>query len=146
MEIRKCRAPRKELAPVLAEIDRICFSAKGEHWAAPSVAWEIAHHDLWLIRDNGKIIGFLIAEDRKGRGYISTVDILPKYRGRGLATRLMVLAERAYRRRGYRWMRLHVESNNPAQTLYFKLGYRVVAHLQDYYRRGSHGLTMEKRL
>jgi len=110
------------------------------------LAWEALRHDFWTAEDGGEVAGFLIAEERQSRGYVTTVDVLPRHRGRGVASRLMQAAEKEYRKRGYRRMRLEVGVDNPAQTLYFKLGYRTLHVRHNYYKKGSHALTMEKAL
>ncbi len=73
----------------------------------------------------------LIAEQKLGkleRGdfYISNLAVLPRYRGRGLATQLLSCSEELARKSGCQRLVLDVElENKPAQSLYRKLGFSV---------------------
>jgi ribosomal protein S18 acetylase RimI-like enzyme len=140
---------RKRITPedvtALAKIEKICFPF-GERWSSAVLADEVAAHDTWVAAVDGEIAGFLLADERSKYGYISTVDVLPDYRGRGIATRLMRVAEREYRKRGFREMRLEVHVDNPAQMLYFRLGYRAISVRKHYYKLNSHALSMVKSL
>lgn len=59
--------------------------------------------------------------------YICGVALFPDYRGQGLGTRLMQIAEQQALEKGYRKLSLIVfEKNSSAKRLYEKLGYREV--------------------
>jgi len=60
--------------------------------------------------------------------YVCGVALFPQYRGRGIGTQLMKLAESQATARGYRRLSLIVfERNQGAKRLYDRLGYREVA-------------------
>jgi ribosomal protein S18 acetylase RimI-like enzyme len=66
--------------------------------------------------------------DGSTRAYIYGFRIQPKYRGVGLGTRMMYVAEEDLLRRGFRCVTLNVAQENiDAMRLYERLGYRVVA-------------------
>jgi GNAT superfamily N-acetyltransferase len=92
------------------------------------------------------VVGFLVADKEDGQGHISTIDVLPEHRGKGIATSLIHAAEEDYTKRGFKEMRLEVEVNNRAQTLYFKIGYRVTGVTKKYYDDGSACIRMTKKL
>jgi len=60
--------------------------------------------------------------------YICGVTLFPEYRGLGIGTKLMTLAEEQARDKGFAKLSLIVfEKNEGAKRLYERLGYRVVA-------------------
>ncbi|MEX1317556.1 MAG: GNAT family N-acetyltransferase [Synechococcaceae cyanobacterium] len=60
--------------------------------------------------------------------YVCGVAVFPPYRGQGIGTQLMKLAESQATARGYRRLSLIVFEGNPgARRLYDRLGYREVA-------------------
>jgi len=60
--------------------------------------------------------------------YICGVTLFPEYRGLGISTKLMTLAEEQACDKGFAKLSLIVfEENEGAKRLYEKLGYRVVA-------------------
>jgi ribosomal protein S18 acetylase RimI-like enzyme len=66
--------------------------------------------------------------DGANRAYIYGFRIRPEYRGVGLGTRMMFIAEKDLLQRGFRRVTLNVSQKNvDAKRLYEKLGYRVVA-------------------
>jgi ribosomal protein S18 acetylase RimI-like enzyme len=144
-----------EEVPRLYELECLCFE--------PPIRWEekdflpgITKMDVWVAEktdcDCGfcnpikEIIGFLAGEVRRNQGYIGTINVDPKHRRRGIAAKLLTAAEDFYRKGGFTEVRLEVEQNNPAQTLYFKMGYRVHAVRKGWYEDGSTALYMIKIL
>jgi ribosomal protein S18 acetylase RimI-like enzyme len=66
-----------------------------------------------------------------GSLYVCAVAFLPDYRGRGLGTRFMAVAEEQARETGYSALSLLVfEQNQRAVALYHRLGYREVDRRQ----------------
>jgi ribosomal protein S18 acetylase RimI-like enzyme len=67
--------------------------------------------------------------DGRRRAYLYSFRIRPKFRRAGLGTRIMVMVEEFLRRRGFQSVTLNVAKTNvDAQRLYFRRGYRIVAH------------------
>jgi len=137
--------------PRLWELERLCFE--------PPIRWEekdflpaLKNMDVWVAERIGnlfgtrEILGFLVGEVRRHEGYIATIDVDPKHRRQGVAAKLLTAAEDKYRESGYSEVRLEVEQDNPAQTLYFKMGYRVHAVRKGWYEDGSTALYMIKKL
>jgi ribosomal-protein-alanine N-acetyltransferase len=131
--------------PRLYAIEKACFSREFR-WDKKDFIREIGESDVWIADLDGTIVGFLMGEIEDNMGHIATIDVDAEYRGRGIATTLTQHAEAAYRGCGYRKMMLEVQVDNPAQTLYFRLGYRVVGVKKSYYADGSNAITMEKKL
>lgn len=94
---------------------------------------------LWVaeLPDERNLIGQLFVQLRSGRpeladgikqAYIYGFRIKPVYRGQGLGTQMLVVAEYDLYRRGYRRVVLNVNRDNPdARRLYERNGYRVTA-------------------
>jgi ribosomal-protein-alanine N-acetyltransferase len=95
------------------------------------------------------IAGYVIAYAiRRKYGRIFTLDILPRARRFGLATKLMNASEDRLRTLGCSEIYLETAvDNEPAIRLYRKLGYEILGTLPEYY--ASHSLDafqMGKRL
>ena len=83
--------------------------------------------------------------------YICGVALFPEYRGRGIGSRLMALAEQQARQRGLKKLSLIVfEQNSGAKRLYDNLGYREAAREQvvthPLIHHGGDALLMVKEL
>ena len=113
---------------------------------ASSFAKAFKHNATWVAEDNGKWAAHLVSEIDAGAPYIWSVATYPAYRGKGLATALIHEFEKHYIALGYDRSWLHTKVENPAQKLYFDLGYRVASFVPHIYGLGRHGLTMRKQL
>ena len=91
----------------------------------------------WVAIVNGEIVGFLISYI-KGFPYVYNIAVLPTYRGKGVATLLFNWCHKFYNTNCW----LEVDSANPAQKLYFDLGYRVTEVRRDYYGPEQDALVM----
>src|SRR5208282_6724548 len=135
--------------PALYEIEKECF-VEPFLWSRTtfdkSLLSAAQKKNVWVADEGGKVMGFLLADKESGKGYIDTVDVSPKARGRGVATKLIGLYEAAAKKRGLVEIKLEVSVENPAQVLYFNLGYRVTAFRRHYYKLHYHALTMAKKL
>lgn len=81
----------------------------------------------------GQLFVQLVSSDRrladgKRRAYLYSFRVRPEYRGAGVGSRLLKVAEGDLIRRGCRLVTLNVARDNPdAQRFYERHGYRVVA-------------------
>lgn len=93
---------------------------------------------LWLAEIPGQqVIGQLFVQlasnrtelaDGFRRAYIYGFRIKELYRGQGLGTFMLQIAENDLTARGFRWVTLNVGRDNPkARQLYERCGYKVVA-------------------
>src|SRR6185437_9422285 len=101
----------------------------------------------WVSEENGEVIGFIIGKIKHGAAYINNVTVEPAHRGKGIATKLIKQFESVYGMNQkpeniFFW--LQVDANNPAQKLYFDLGYRVYSVDENYYGKGKHAICMAK--
>jgi ribosomal-protein-alanine N-acetyltransferase len=102
---------------------------------------QIHRGQTWVAVDNDKVIGFLLSIYREGP-YIYNVAVLPTYRKQGIATDLLKVCHEYYKEFGFIY--LYVDTTNPAQKLYFDLGYRVQELKKNFYDKGQHALVMVK--
>ena len=130
----------------LHRIDMICFPPE-RAYSEEYFLLLFLYHDAfgWALEDEGNIAAFILCTYTPPEGYVSTIDVHPDYRRLGLASRMLAIAEDAVREMGAARIILQVEVNNePAKTLYRKLGYRIVRHLPEYYEDGCDGYLMRK--
>ncbi len=80
----------------------------------------------FIAEENGAVVGITIAqrEPRTSMWYIGTVGVLPEFRGRGVARKLVEKTLAMMRERKGTYARLGViDGNTPAQSLYQSLGF-----------------------
>jgi ribosomal protein S18 acetylase RimI-like enzyme len=86
------------------------------------------HHAIFAIEDGGDVAGHLWVAEREWIGgtnlFVYEVEILERFRGRGLGRAAMLFAEEEARRRGLPRVELNVFGGNEvARSLYRSLGY-----------------------
>ncbi len=132
-----------EDGPILYRIVEASFA---RHWgwvAEPYDSWKrrldrpTFDPSLTFFATHGlQEIGALIADERIGMGWVTTLGVLEEWRGRGLGELLLRHAFAAFARRGWTRTGLSVDSSNEtgATRLYERVGMRVVRQF-DAYRR-----------
>jgi [ribosomal protein S18]-alanine N-acetyltransferase len=83
-----------------------------------------------------EIRGFLIVLYKRGTvvAGIETINVDNRYRGKGIAKKLLFASEEDMRLKGIRKIRLEVSRGNTAAVdLYQSSGYRIASVLKDYY-------------
>lgn len=116
-----------------------------DYWDEGQYRKVTTRYPAWIWEESGKIAAALISEMNQGAPYIWSVATDPAYRGKGLATSLIHKFESHYATAGYERVWLHTRVENPAQKLYFDLGYRVTSFEPNLYGPHLHGLTMRKK-
>jgi len=90
--------------------------------------------DGLVVRNEGTLLGYLIASERDGEYLIANVAVGKKYQRQGLATELVERALQMGKERGASYAALEVrESNVAAIRLYECLGFRFVQRNPGYY-------------
>ena len=92
-----------------------------------------------------KVVGYALLQD-EGYMLLTSVAVLAPFRGQGRAGELMEECADWCKEAGYSRIILHCKVSNPAQKLYFDMGYRAKAVLKNYYAPEGDGLEMEKIL
>lgn len=140
---------KPEEIPALYEIEKECFT-RDFRWNKTEFTSQLIKCDVWVMdsvdKTSSELAGFLVAKIDRGVGYILTVEVPNKHRGQGIGTLLVEACEKTYKRRGFKQVRLEVFTENPAQIMYFKLGYRVNGFKKDYYEKGKSAILMVKTL
>jgi ribosomal-protein-alanine N-acetyltransferase len=138
-----------EELPVLYEIEKECF-AKEFRWAEPIFKRALLSARktdfVWVAYIGTKIAGFLLAGIENGKASIETVNISRAHRRKGIASKLIAACEHDLKKRDFKMIKLEVWTENPAQLLYFNLGYRVCGFKRNYYRLHAHAVSMFKKL
>lgn len=109
--------------------------------------------DLWpdllvVAEQEGRLLGYAlggIGQDRS-QGWLLSLAVLPEARGLGLAERMLLRLEQGLTAQGTARVRLTVDPANPAQRLYLRLGYALLAEEPDYFGAGEDRLLLEKPL
>lgn len=89
---------------------------------------------IYIVKDNNEVLGFISFEestlidpavaDNIPAVYISALFIKPEYRGKGLAQRLIGIAENFAKEKGIKFIKLLTFSKNQlARDFYFKSGF-----------------------
>jgi ribosomal-protein-alanine acetyltransferase len=136
--------------PSLYEIEKECFTEEFR-WTEQGFREEVmiahAKNNIWIVEQDGRIVGFLLTNENKNRGHIATVNISKEYRRRGLAFKLITSCEGELKKRGFKEIMLEVSVENaPAIILYLAMGYKITGWKRHYYRMYSHALEMSKKL
>lgn len=109
--------------------------------------------DLWpdllvVAEQEGRLLGYAlggVGQDRS-QGWLLSLAVLPEARGFGLAERMMLQVEQGLAALQIPRVRLTVDPANPAQRLYYRLGYQLLAEEPGYFGPGEDRLLLEKRL
>ena len=97
---------------------------------------------VWVSLINNEIVGYLLLDNERGKPYLSQVATRSTARRKGVATGLIRSAEQFLRESAAPDWRLDTEFNNPAQVLYFQLGFRVSGFKEHFYGAHKHGIEM----
>jgi [ribosomal protein S18]-alanine N-acetyltransferase len=105
----------------------------------------------WVAEMDGRIVGFLVSRQtitgpntNQCAFNIYNVAVDAQFRRKGIASELIKGFEDYYKGQGYAY--LHVDRDNPAQKLYFDLGYRVYDIIPGFYGDRTFALKMYKSL
>lgn len=131
-------------------LDQRCFS-DGEAYDRETIRYLLSHSQsvcYKLLVPSGEMAAFVVGMlEPDGTGHVVALGVGPEHRRCGYGRRLMEAVEKGFFERGVTTSRLEVRtSNDPAQKLYFELGYRIVRRMPRYYTSGDDGYLMIKSL
>jgi ribosomal protein S18 acetylase RimI-like enzyme len=133
----------------LYEIEKECFAPEFR-WAEPVFKQEMMaarqRNLVWVAYIGDRIAGFLVAGVEGSKISMETCNTARVHRRKGVASRLINTYEKAAKHRGYKEAKLEVYTENPAQVLYFGMGYRVCGFKRNYYGLKRHAISMAKKL
>lgn len=101
--------------------------------------------EVYLATQEGELSGFIIL-NLKGAfiGYVQTICIDAKSRGKGIGSKLLKFAEERIYRESPNVFLCVSSFNVEAKRLYERLGYEIVGELKDYLIRGYSEILMRK--
>lgn len=131
MDVRKMGP---EDAPALARAEAQCF---GDPWSEGMFREELQNPltEFWGIEaPNGELAAYAGWQCVAGEGSLLNIGVIPEYRRRGLAKRLLDHVRLEALNAGAEFLTLEVrESNAPARALYAAFGFVEVGRRPGYY-------------
>lgn len=128
------RLANREDPPYLAAIDKECFS---DPWSEESFRQEIEEHKLavYLVAEvDGERAGYVGMWQIVDEGHITNVAVLPKYRGKHVASAILSVFFEIGKNAGLKAYTLEVrKSNEAAKALYKKFGFEESGVRPGYY-------------
>ena len=123
-----------EHVPQITHLETLCFH---DPWSEKSIASELENAlSLWLVAVEGDdVIGYVGSQTVLGWSDMMNVAVHPDHRRRGVGEKLVIALEEALKAQESTCLTLEVRaSNDPARTLYEKLGFVEVGRRKNYYR------------
>ncbi len=117
----------------LAELDREVFSVP---WSEKSFVDECNNKIAvyYAAKDNGKIVGYAGFWHVADEGDITNIAVLPEYRRRKIASRLIEAMIKEAKKRSLSLLTLEVRcSNTAAISLYENYGFKIIGKRKNYY-------------
>ncbi len=134
MKIRRCR--EEDLEEVY-KIETLSFK-----FAYPRLLfYDYLKKLFFVLEDNGKIIGYVMADEE--RNLIVSIAVHPEYRRKGYGKMLMEHVLKFMRGKVILQVR---KSNEAAINFYKKLGFRRVGEIRKYYIDGEDAILMSKMI
>ena len=134
-------------ASLLAQLDTSClFSA---HWTAEQWQTELAQPAarIWCAAEGKRIIGFIALRGAAGQYELLNLAVAADQRRQGKGRLLLSHVVNELKKSGTEEISLEVSAINlPAQALYRQAGFVVVGVRKNFYKDGSDGLIMRKKL
>jgi [ribosomal protein S18]-alanine N-acetyltransferase len=132
----------------LYEIDQLCYP--------PEIAYsrrELRNYlrfpgaNCVIAESGGEIIGFCVTAHLRAEGYIITMDVLAAHRRQGVATALLLEAERRLAQQGVSEVGLETATDNDSAIAFWqKHGYRRCGVRKHYYSGGRDAYSMSKTI
>ncbi len=143
------RVPTIDDAADMRSLDELCFPEQVQYGKIEFL-YLITRTDVisYVIEHQDKMLGFIMSsiEETKISANIITLDVHPKYRRCGIATRLLTKVESQFKKLELTEATLQVNINNdPAVKFYRKKGYVIRSTIDDYYP-GEDAYFMAKKL
>ena len=121
------------VAPI-AQLEKICFS---DPWSERSIAYELTNTlSAWFVAvEDGVVLGYVGSQAVLDEADMMNIAVSPEARRRGIAQGLVEVLVAVLKEKEVRCLTLEVRaSNDPAITLYHKLGFTQVGRRPNYYR------------
>lgn len=125
---------RPEDVKAVRDMEQICFP---DPWSSASIGEGLKNNlDTWIIlEEEGVALGYCAFRILAGEGELFRIAILPQYRGRGLAKKLMEYMVNYSREMNVKSISLEVrEGNKKARNLYKTYGFLEESIRKNYYQ------------
>ena len=131
-------------------LDQRCFS-DGEAYDRETLRYLLSHNKAACYKVASpahEMLAFIIGMiEPDNTGHVVALGVAPEHRLHGYGYELMDAVEESFYQKGVRTVRLEVRtSNEAAQRLYFKLGYKIIRRMPSYYTSGDDGYLMVKEM
>ena len=126
--------PFFDALPVYAELERRCFS---DPWTEQQLleGYRTGYYVFTSVKAEDQTVGYAAGTICGDQGEIQRICVLPEFRHRGLAKRLLSELDRALRLAGCGELFLEVRRGNiPAISLYESYGFEQAGERKKYYR------------
>ncbi len=123
----------KEDTPILAELERQCFSRP---WSQKALEEELTNPNavFYVARRDGRVAGYAGMHCVAGECYMDNVAVFPEFRRQGAAAALLNALVEEAQRRGGEFLSLEVRpSNVQAVKLYAGIGFREEGRRRNFY-------------
>jgi ribosomal-protein-alanine N-acetyltransferase len=140
------RAEQRDL-PQIVQIEGLCFPE--ETAFPPGMFAYLINYSVSLVacEPEFRVLGFIMGYISGRGGAVYTLDVHPRYRRKGIGSRLIRALEEELQALGANAVRLEAAQENlQAVNLYRKAGYRERELVRNYYGRGRDAVRMWKHL
>lgn len=130
MEIVKMTEAHTE---ILAELEKLCFS---KPWSRKALNDEIRNATAYFVTatEGDSILGYGGMHGTCGEFYLDNIAVFGHHRRKGVGSAIIGALEQEARRRGGEFLSLEVRpSNETAERLYRKLGFREEGRRKNFY-------------
>ena len=121
------------VAPI-AQLEKLCFS---DPWSENSIRYELTNPlSFWMVAMEGdRVAGYVGSQTVLDEADMMNIAVHPDFRCRGVAKSLVESLVDGLKERNVHCLTLEVRaSNDPAISLYQKLGFAQVGRRPNYYR------------
>lgn len=118
----------------IAELEKLCFN---DPWSENSIASELNNRlSLWLVAvEDDLVVGYVGSQTVLGETDMMNIATHPDYRKQGIGTALINELITELKNRNSHSLMLEVRvSNDPAISVYQKMGFTEVGRRRNYYR------------
>lgn len=123
-----------EHVPQIAFLEKLCFH---DPWSESSIASELNNSlSLWLVAmEDDTVVGYVGSQTVLGWTDMMNIAVHPDHRRKKIGEQLVLSLEEELRKQESTCLTLEVRaSNEPAKSLYYKLGFLEVGRRKNYYR------------
>jgi len=123
-----------EHVPQIAFLEKLCFH---DPWSESSIASELNNSlSLWLVAmEDDTVVGYVGSQTVLGWTDMMNIAVHPDHRRKKIGEQLVLSLEKELRKKESTCLTLEVRaSNEPAKSLYYKLGFLEVGRRKNYYR------------